>query len=159
MMKPPIFLLGLLIAAVSPVISESDESKPKSKYIFIELIDVKGMCWEDHVGKRDSYGGHIVRWQEAKFGRGFTYGSVSIPFDPQRSIDEATHPTTFHSPFMIEFADIRVDTSQPKWTLSAVSSHTDGGPQYDSTCEVEVLKRGTERPPGAELMKNPIDWP
>jgi hypothetical protein len=63
-------------------------------------------------------------------------------------LDEVNHPTVYRTPRQLSFLEIDIDTDQPKWTLHGVS---DGGESpedaiqgYNSTCELEVLKRGTE---------------
>jgi hypothetical protein len=131
-------------------ITACDDEKPKNHHVLQEVIDVQGTCWENHVGQRDSYAGHIVRWQTVETGKILTYGFVSMAFSAQRSIDEATHPTVYHMPSMVSFTDIDVDTNQPNWVLHGVSDRgedSEGNSQgYDSTCELDVVKRGKELP-------------
>ena len=46
---------------------------------------------------------------------------------------------------MIEFKTIEIDTSQPRWLLTGgVSDRGESAQGYDSTCEIEVAKRGKE---------------
>jgi hypothetical protein len=39
---------------------------------------------------------------------------------------------------------IEIDTSQPRWVLHGVSDRADDTDGYDSTCQLEVVKRGME---------------
>jgi hypothetical protein len=135
---------GLIFAALSLLLSCSEE-KPKSSYILEEVIDVKGTCSENHVGQSDVYSGQIVRWKTIETGEITTYGFVTQDGEiTQRIIDEAKQPTAYHTPFMISFTEIRMDTNQPKLVLHGVSKRAGESRGYDSTCGVEVVKRGTE---------------
>jgi hypothetical protein len=145
----------IMLVVLSIAITACDESKPKSQYALKEVIDVQGTCSEDHVKLRDNYAGQIVRWQAVDTGEVSTYGFLSKEGDlAQHVIDEVTHPTVYHTPEMISFLEIDIDTNQPKWVLHGVSDR--GGESsdslisgYDSTCELEVVKRGMEiRTPG-----------
>jgi hypothetical protein len=63
-------------------------------------------------------------------------------------IDEVTHPTAYHTPQSLQFLGIDIDTDQPKWVLHGVSDRGEdpGEPirGYDSTCDLDVVKRGME---------------
>jgi hypothetical protein len=136
---------ALIFVALSFALMGCDEEKPKNQYVLKEAIHVKGTCSENHVGRPDSYAGQIVRWQTIETGQVLTYGSLMrtrVNWQ-QRTIDEAMHPTAYHTPFMISFTKIDIDTNQPQWVLYGVSVRGDDGSDgYDSTCEVEVVKRG-----------------
>jgi hypothetical protein len=124
-----------------------DEEKPKN--VLKEAIDVQGNCREDHVQQSDEYAGQIVRRQMADTGKIAAYGFVSKKGDlADHVIDEVTHPNVYHTPQQISFFDIDIDTSQPKWTLHGVSdrgtSPEDAIQGYNSTCSLEVVKRGME---------------
>ena len=140
----------LLMCLLSIAVTACDDDKPKHHYVLKEVIDVKGTCWEDRVGQRDTFSGRIVRWQTVENGVISTYGSVSTPFFAQRAIDEATHPTVYHTPSLISFTEISVDTDQPAWVLHGVSDRgedSEGNLQgYDSTCQLTVINRGNELP-------------
>jgi hypothetical protein len=132
---------GLIIVAIT--VASCDDEKPE--YTLKEVIDVQGTCAEDHVGQEDHYAGQIVRWQSVKNGAVSTYGFLSKPLLPKDVIDEATHPTVYHTPLTMSFMKIEIDTSQPAWVLHGVSDRGEESEQgYDSTCELEVVKRGME---------------
>jgi hypothetical protein len=63
-------------------------------------------------------------------------------------LDEVNHPTVYHTPRQLSFLEIDIDTDQPKWTLHGVSDRGEIPENaiqgYNSTCELEVVKRGTE---------------
>lgn len=142
----------VLFAAVSAVLMDCND-KPHQHYTLLEVIDVKGTCYEDHVHRPDDYAGQIVRWQTDETKEISTYGSVTNTggLSPNRIFDEVNHPTVYHTPFIVEFVDIRIDTNQPKWTLHGVSEGGNEGEQgYDSTCELTVIKRGRELPYGGK---------
>jgi hypothetical protein len=132
----------------------SNKPKPQHHYTLLEVIDVKGTCYEDHVRQSDGYAGQIVRWSDDETKQIATYGSVTNTGDlVDRVLAEAKHPTVYQTPFIVEFEDIRIDTNQPKWTLHGISDtkHGEGDEQgYDSTCELAVTKRGRELPYGAK---------
>jgi hypothetical protein len=136
-------LRGMLLAALSTLVSGCDDEK-KNPYVLKEVIKVQGECWENHVGKRDNYSGQIVRWQTVETGEISTYGFLSIPFSAERTLDEVTHPTVYHMPSVLSFMEIDIDTNQPNWVLHGVSDRGENSQGYDSTCEVEVVKRGME---------------
>ena len=131
----------------------SCNSKPERHYTYtsLEVIDVKGTCYEDHVQKPDGYAGQIVRWRNDQTKQVSTYGHVTNTGDlVNRVSDEADHPTVYHTPFMVVFSGIRVDTNKPKWILHGISvPDRDENQGYDSTCELAVIKRGTELDPGS----------
>jgi hypothetical protein len=102
-------------------ITACDDDKLKDHHVLLEVIDVQGPCWENHVGRRDKYYGHIVRWKTVETDKISTYGFVSMEFSAERALDEATHPTVYHMPSMVSFTEIDVDTNQPKWVLHGVS--------------------------------------
>jgi hypothetical protein len=139
-------IAGTAIVAVLAVIwilsTSTTKSDDKPKSALLEVIDVQGVCWEDHVGKRDNYAGQIVRWQKLDTKQITAYGFVNNGFSVERSLDEAKHPTTYHTPFMIELTNIDVDTDQPKWEVHGVSDHGANQQGYDSTCQLDVVKRG-----------------
>lgn len=122
------------------------EDKPKNHYSLKEVIDLEGTCSEDHATASAKYEGQVVRWQTDETGELSTYGSVTRAGDiVQRVVDEATHPTAYHPPFMISFDHITIDTSAAAWSLHGVSdSKGDIARGFDSTCELKVVKRGTE---------------
>jgi hypothetical protein len=157
-----------LLVALSVAITACDEEKPENRYMLKEVIDVQGMCSEDHVGQRDNYAGQIVRWQAVDTGKVSTYGFLSRTGDlAQRVLDEVAHPHVYHTPEMISFLEIDIDTNQPKWVLHGVSDRggddtSDEGNHsldsltsgYNATCDLEVVKRGMEiRMPGAAAPK------
>jgi hypothetical protein len=114
-----------------------------------EAIDVRGTCSEDHVRQRDEYDGQIVRWQMADTGKILAYGFLSKRGNlANQLLDEVNNPYVYHTPRQISFLEIDVDTDQPRWTLHGVSdrgeSPEDAIQGYNSTCDVEVIKRGME---------------
>ena len=144
-----------ILVALSFAISACGEKKPESQYVLKEVIDVKGTCAEDHVAQRDNYAGQIVRWQAADTGKISTYGFLSKEGDPIQHISErVTHPHVYHTPEMISFLEIDIDTDQSNWVLHGVSDRSaentsDGGEDadikgYNSTCNLDVIKRGME---------------
>lgn len=144
-----------MLVALSVAVTACDEKKPDSRYVLKEVIDVQGTCSEDHVRLRDNYAGQIVRWQAVDTGKVSTYGFLfKKEGDLAQILDEVTHPTVYHTPESLSFLEINIDTDQPKWVLHGVSDR--GGESsdspisgYDSTCELEVVKRGMEiRMPG-----------
>jgi hypothetical protein len=154
-----------MLVALSVVVTACDEKKPENRYVLKEVIDVQGMCSEDHVGRRDDYAGEIVRWQAVDTGKMLTYGFVFKKGDSaQHIVDEVTHPTVYHTPDIISLEEIDVDTAEPKWVLHGVSdrstekesSDSSAIKGYDSTCNLEVVKRGMEiRMPGIPRYGEP----
>jgi hypothetical protein len=115
-------------------------------YVLREVIELQGTCWENHAGQRDSYAGQVVRWQRVGDGTDYTYGVVYTEFSVQRTLNEVTHRTEYHMPSMVSFTQIDIDTSQPKWVLHGISAGGENSQGYDTTCEVDVVKRGMELP-------------
>jgi hypothetical protein len=82
-------------------------------------------------------------------------------------VDEVKHPTVYHTPEQVKFSDIDIDTSQTTWVLHGISQalhriadDSDSSDEltndYDSTCNLEVTKRGMEiRPPEVSVDSNP----
>jgi hypothetical protein len=107
-------MAGLLLAATPHLVARCADEKPKNHYTLKEAIDVEGTCWENHMGQKDKYAGQIVRWETVETRQVMTYGFVSFSFEPkslaERAFDEATHPTVYHTPSMIEFKMIDIDT-------------------------------------------------
>jgi hypothetical protein len=131
------------------VIASCDDERHRSNYVLKEVIDVQGTCWEDHVGQRDNYAGQIVRWQNVETGKSSTYGFLYRAGDwTQQTLDEVSRPTVYHTPQRLEFLKIDVDTSQPKWVLHGISGRGEDSQGqttgYDSTCDLNVVKRGME---------------
>lgn len=115
----------------------------------LEIVDVRGICYEDHARRPDSYAGQIIRWQVDETKDVSTFGFVT-----KRSPDlvPLNQPQdAYHAPPVVDFRDIQIDTKLPKWTLHGVSSSEEDedegmdthshGFGYDSTCELEVVKR------------------
>jgi hypothetical protein len=124
-----------------------DEKKPEN--VLKAAIEVQETCSEDHVGQRDGYAGQVVRWQMADTGKVFTYGFLSKKGNlADHILDEVKHPYAYHTPQQISFLEVDIDTDQPKWTLHGVSdrgeSPEDPIQGYNSTCDLEVVKRGME---------------
>jgi hypothetical protein len=125
-------------------------NKPERHYTLLEVIDVKGTCYEDHVRKADGYAGQIVRWQNDETKQVSTYGHVTNTRNlVNRVSDEADHPTVYHTPFIVVFSDVPLDTNQAKWKLHgiSVSDREDNDRGYDSTCELAVIRRGMKLDP------------
>lgn len=133
----------LLMVIAAALLSGCDDSKPPSKYILKEVIDVGGLCWENHVGKKDRYIGQVVRWQDVDTKEISIYGFLSRPFVVERVLEEVKNQTVYHLPFMISFKTIDADTSEAHWIIHGVSDYGENTQGYDSTCEVDVTKRGT----------------
>jgi hypothetical protein len=145
-MRIPV-LAGLL--AIS--IAACDNDRPKNHFALLEVIDLVGTCRENHLAQSDSYSGRVVRWKTLETGEVATYGFVSRKFSAQRTIEEASHPTVYHSPDIISFTNINIDTTRSEWTLQGVSERgedSEGNSQgYNSVCQLEVTHRGKELPP------------
>ena len=141
-----------LFASLPLALMACNKPEPQHHYTLLEVIDVKGTCYEDHVRQSDNYAGQIVRWQDDETKQVSTYGSVTNTADlVQRTFDQVKHPTVYYTPFIVEFLDIRIDTSQPRWTLHGVSgsNRENDGQGYDSTCELSVIRRGKELEQGS----------
>jgi hypothetical protein len=152
-----------MLVALSVWTAACEEKNPKDQYVLKEVIDVQGTCSEDHVGQRDNYAGQIVRWQAVDTGKISTYGFLSKEGDPTQHISErVAHPHVYHTPDMISFLEIDIDTDQPKWLLHGVSDRgaentSDGADDadikgYNSTCNLDVAKRGME------IYDFPLAW-
>jgi hypothetical protein len=143
------FITRIVIVASAAIFSVAlttcQSHKPETHYTLLEVIDVKGTCHEDHVNQSDSYAGQIVRWRNDSTKQISTYGSVTNTGDlVRRTIEGVKHPTKYQTPFSIEFMDIQFETNLPKWELHGTSWREEGGPGYDTTCELVVVKRGKE---------------
>src|SRR5947209_7856798 len=113
---------AFLLVGLSIAITGCEEQQPQNHYVLKEVIDVQGPCWENHVGRRDSYAGQIVRWQTVETGKISTYGFLAKEGDfAQHMIEEGTHLTAYHTPERLSFLEIDIDTNQPKWELHGVS--------------------------------------
>jgi hypothetical protein len=124
------------------------ESKPTLNYVLKEVINIEGTCWENHVGQKDKYVGQIVRWENVA-----TSGLVTLPLSRERLLDEVKDPTAYRTPDTV-FVPLATDTSQPHRRINGVSSRRENTRGYDSTCELDVKKRGTERSDiGGPLLK------
>jgi hypothetical protein len=114
---------------------------------FAQWGEARGIAG-DHVRQPDGYAGQIVRWRDDQTKQVLINGSVTNTGDLiQRDFDEVNHPTVYHTPFIVDFEDIRTDTNQPKWRLQGISVSTRGqGNEQgcDSTCALAVIKRGKE---------------
>jgi hypothetical protein len=133
-----------VIVVALTLTSCSEQEAPN--FTLLEVIDVQGTCFEDHVQKQDQYSGQIVRWQSKETGKIMTYGTVTKPLKAEAIIEEAKHPTAYYTPYSLSFDQIGIDTSQPKWVLHGVSDRGEAESSYgyDSTCELAVMKRGME---------------
>jgi hypothetical protein len=152
----------LVLVVLSAAIAACNEKKPEKPYVLKEVIDVEGTCSEDHVKQHDDYAGQIVRWQAVDTRKVLTYGFLSKKGDvAQHILDEVTHPTVYHTPETLSFFEINIDTDQPKWVLHGVSNRGGGESSdlvsgYNSTCDLEVIKRGMEiRMPGVPQSEPP----
>jgi len=141
---PIVIVIGVGVVALFVAYSDSYAQTTKDKYKLIEAIDVQGECWEDHVGQRDKYAGQIVRWQSVATGTISTYGFLFRPFLAEGAVDEVTHPTVYHTAPIMEFPEIDIDTDQPKWVIHGASDRGENEQGYDSTCNVDVVKRCME---------------
>ena len=123
------------------------QGKPE-RYALKEVIEIKGVCDEDHVGQSDNYSGQVVRWLDTETGVISIYGSVNKEATAETFMREAEHPVDYHTPFVISFDQIDLDTSQTKWVLHGVSDRgktEDGFNQgYKSTCNASVVSRSTK---------------
>jgi hypothetical protein len=140
---------AILIAVLPCIASLAGCEEEKPKNVLVEAIDVQGTCAEDHVGQHDDYAGQIVRWRMADSGKIVAYGFLFKRGDLIDQIkEEVDHPYVYHTPRQISFFEISADTSPPKWTLHGVSDRGEGPDDavqgYNSTCDLEVIKRGME---------------
>ena len=137
-------VIGVSVAAMTVSRSDSDAQTTKGEYKLIEAIDVQGECWEDRVGQHDKYAGQIVRYQSIETGKISTYGFLFRPWSAEQAMDEVAHPTVYHTAAIMEFDDLDIDTNQPKWAIHGVSNSRENAPGLNSTCNVDVVKRGME---------------
>jgi hypothetical protein len=114
-----------LLVALSLAVAACGEEKRDNPYTLKEVIDVQGPCAEDHVGQQDHYMGQIVRWQSVKSGEILTYGFLSKGDPFKHVFEEVSAPTVYHTPLIISFRNVEVDTSLPKWVLHGVSNRGD----------------------------------
>jgi hypothetical protein len=149
--------LALFACCSLSLIACSDKPKVEHHYTLVEVIDVKGTCYEDHVRQPDGYAGQIVRWRDDETKQVSSHGYLKNTGNlVNRVLDETHHPTVYHTPFLIRFSDIQIDTNQPKWMSHGISDseHGEGDEQgYDSTCELEVIKRGKELHSGSTISR------
>jgi hypothetical protein len=134
------------IAALATVVAlASCNAEPAAKkYTLLEVINLKGMCREDHANSGGEYIGHVVRYRAEDTGEILAYGSVTIVDPATNAIRSAQSPTTYQPPFMVSFDDIGVDTAQGHWTLHGISdSRRDDDLKrgYATTCELDVVSR------------------
>jgi hypothetical protein len=147
--RTKIFIIAALVFALIASVAAEQKSKPvqdETPPVLKEVIGLSGTCWEDHVKQKGTYTGSVVRWLTVQTGKIQTYGFVSLSFSAARAIDEASHPTVYHMPDMISFEQIELDTDQPNWVVHGVSDRGENEQGFDSTCELTVVKRGTELP-------------
>jgi len=137
-------LVGVSVATMIVTHSDSDAQTTKGEYKLKEFIDLQGECWENHVGQHAKYAGQIVRYQSVETGKISTYGFLFRPWSAEQAIYETTHPTVYHTAAIMEFPEIGIGTDQPKWVIHGVSDRGENVQGYDSTCNVDVVKRGME---------------
>jgi hypothetical protein len=154
--------LSLLIAKrdflLHPIHHREGPQPKEPHFTMVEIIEVKGSCFEDHVRRSDSYSGQIIRWQVDETREVSTFGHVTRASSDSVPLIQAQHP--YYAPPVVDFRDIEIDTGLPKWTLHGVSSseqdedegmdNHEHGFGYDSTCELEVVGRA----PGAVRHEN-----
>ncbi len=127
----------------SPLVA-CDDNRPKEHHTLLEVINVKGACYEDHVRQPADYAGQIVRWQTDETKIISTYGFVSQSWTAAQAMDEAVHPSVYHTPIIVQLMEIDIDTNAPQWTIHGVSDRGENEHGYNSTCELDVTKRGKE---------------
>jgi hypothetical protein len=148
----------LLTAAVFPalVLTSCDADKPQNHEQLKEVIDVQGTCAGDQAAA-DHYSGKIYRWQKAETGKVAAYGVLFKTPNSASDANEGPQPADRRTPRKVSFAQIDIDTDQPRWTLRGVSDSSDvaGAIQQplkrdDTACEVEVVSRsaGIEKQQG-----------
>jgi hypothetical protein len=140
---------AILLALVLAILGCREE-RAKDKYEFIELLRVEGTCYENHVRQPATYVGELVHWRNITKQRDRRYGHVkrsgSVVAD---TLQEIRNPTKYFPPFIIEFSDLTArDITGDALNLSGVSSHDDQGKGYESTCNLRVVTRSNELPPG-----------
>lgn len=135
-----IIRIFVLLSAFSLACCDEEKQTTQLK----EVIDVQATCSEDDGGQRDGYAGKIFRWQTVKTGSISTYGTLFGKVDSPRQPD-TTKPSQDELPPQVSFSQIDIDTDLQKWTLHGVSSlrgSTEAPIKtYDSTCEIEVVRR------------------
>ncbi len=126
------------------MLSGCEKDKPKDKYEFIEYIELRGFCREDHVGLQPvEYTGHLVHWfnvtkkNHSLFGTVFRAGDIT-----ERVLEEVKTPHKYHPPYIIEFSGLTANqTAGENFTLKGISDHTSVNAKYESTCNLKVVKR------------------
>ena len=140
------FEIGLSLLLLASVVMGCNKKPAEQTGRLVEDIDVRGICYEDHVRRPDNYAGQLSRWQDFKTATVSTFGRILNEhlLSADRMQEHLKHPTAYQTPDEIEFSDSQTDTSQPKWILHGVSINSEGEDEetgYDSTCELTVVKR------------------
>ena len=121
----------------------------KDEFKFVEYIEVKGVCSEEHVKKSAKYAGSIVHWHNLTKNTHARYGSVFNwdAIDPERLMEYVNDQYKYVPPFSIEFIDLTEDEiSKDNVIIKGISEHiaTDEkskGPRYRATCNLKVVRR------------------
>lgn len=131
-------VVGLVLATLA--FAACGQDPPKHNYKFVEYIAVTGSCYEDHVKQRADYEGSLVHWRDLDEGRDSRYGSVHEVSGPP--FERFEKPHKYYPPFTVSFSDLtKEEVSGPVLTLKGISTHLQGGSEYDSTCQLKVTER------------------
>ncbi len=120
-----------------------EKKQPEDEYKFIEYIEVKGVCSEDHVKQTAEYEGSIVHWHNVTKNEHSRYGHVCKVglFSPEELIAAVEEPHKYRPPSFIAFWDLTPgQVSNKKFTLRGFSDD-DGKPHYEASCDLKVVQR------------------
>jgi hypothetical protein len=131
------------IAIVAAMIGGAcDQDPPKRNYKFVEYVAVRGTCFEDHVKQQANYEGSLVHWRDLDKGYDSRYGSVHRIGLLANTLEEVRNPNKYYPPFMVTFSGLSgEEISGHTLTLKGISSRTEAGPEYESTCLLTVTER------------------
>ena len=134
-----------------------EEERPKDESQFIEYIEVRGTCSEDHVKQSADYEGSIVHWYNVTKNRHARYGNVHQWGEiTERIMEEVKNPHRYYPPPAVDFNDLDQDQiTGDELHLKGISDHLggeqgDAGPHYETTCDLKVVRRLDHLPPVEE---------
>lgn len=142
---------------------------PKDERKFIEYVEVKGPCHEDHVNQSGEYVGSLVHWLNVTKNQHSVYGSAfneeqnllgrSGDKMAEKALSEVqaqeANPYKYTLPFFIEFQGLSPENiAGNTFTLKGIAQHhlqkhqynRDNqdqleGARYEATCELKVANR------------------
>jgi len=137
----------IFAAVIGASVAACDDDPSPDPHTKLEVIKLAGTCKEDQANKSDDYDA-VVRRRNNKTGEISTDGFASVRNPVEHLYEEAQNPNEYHTPYLIHFGEIQLDTNQDQWTLRGISVFGDERDNLGrkATCVLDVVERRTESP-------------